>query len=494
MKTLLVSPPFGMALTAQDIDVDKNVNITGVPIGLLYIGSYLRQKGYECDIINAPTEKDYMKRFNDIVDNYDYIGFSVMTTQISGALKMAKIAKDKGKVVVFGGPHPTLFPEQTIEHPLVDIVVNKEGEQTMLEIVEGKELEDIKGIIFIKNDNLIKTDSRPFMNMDDLPLLDFSFLPQNVWKALEMLPAHSSRGCSHECTFCINRVTCNWWRSMSAEKFLEQIEHLVKHFGQNQLVNIQDECFFVKKERTKEILKGMKKYKFKWVSNVRANYFTNGLVDDEVLKLLREANCYMLDLGAESGSQRMLDFLKKGIKVEDILESNRKLTDHDVIGKYSFMTGLPTETKEDTDKTLILIRKLLDINPKTEFFGPRIYRPQYPGGELSDVCTKMGWKGPQSLDEWAEWNEKSWNLITPDQFPWIDKSRVSYLEMLEPVVRFANQPVSKTVNASINAPKVLKYLYAYVAKARWKLNYFGFPIEYKMAMWMIKRNNQKVEI
>lgn len=507
MRVLLVNPPFGVSLIAQDINRDKNVNITGVPMGILYLATWLNNHGFKCDVLNCPTDSHYLKTFNEMLDerygnDYDVIGFSVMTQQVSGALRMAKIAKRKGKITVFGGPHPTLFPAQCIDDGNIDFVVELEGEETFLELVnelsKGTEgnITHIKGIYYNHDGEVYYGGRRGFIEIDRLPLIDWNLLPEPIWEALEMVPGHTSRGCPHRCTFCINYQTKNWWRGLSSDRVIQETEHIINKFGMSRVINFQDECFFVNKERVKAILKEFKRRGwtksngFKWRTNVRADYFTKSIVDEEILQLMEETGCYRADIGGESGSQRMLDFLKKDIKVEDIKVAVSKLGKHGITPKISFMTGLPTETPDDTKATIRLIDELIRINPKTEFFGPRIYRPQYPGGELTEICHQMGWQGPQTLEEWAKWNDKDWNFIPATEYPWIDKKRVHILEMLEPVIRFANQPIERTVRSSIYAPKVLKFMYAIVAKIRWKLKFFGLPIEYKLAMWWLKRNAQ----
>lgn len=488
-KILLISPPFTISLTASNISKDKNVNITGLPLGLMYLGTVLQKEGHEVKIIDGTTNPNFLKEIYNYLPNTDFVGLSVMTPQIYYALLISRKIKEKNKKVkiMWGGAHSTLYPFQTIKNKYVDIVIVGEGEETIKELVSGKRLRNIDGIFYKEGKRIIRNKPRKFLDMNKLPLLNWDIIDKKVINALDIALAHTSRGCPHRCTFCINSVIKNYWRSMSPEKVIEQLKDLKKHF-KNKPIYFRDEEFFINIERAHEICRRIIKEKLniKWLTSIRADHFRK--VD---MELLKESGCYQLHIGSESGSQRVLDFLKKDIKVEDSLYAAEQCKKYDILPKFSFMIGLPTENEKEVLETINLIDKIKKINQKATFFGPTIYRPQYPSGELYEVCNKMGWKAPDTLEEWAVENTKDWSFISPEKYPWIDKKDIELLQMLEPLVRFGTQSLKSDLKATVNVNKVLKLAFSIISKIRWKLKIFKFPIEYRLAMKFLTSESKK---
>jgi len=285
-------------------------------------------------------------------------------------------------------------------------------------------IKSIKGITYQKNGRIYSTEERNPLDLDELPPLNFKLLEYvkenpNISKIAKEkrngMPVITSRGCPHRCTFCINTALKEKFRCRSADLILKDFQIYAEQ-GINKLF-IVDECFFANRETIK-ILKGMADLKLQWHTTLRVDYFRENFVNKEVLNLVKKSGCVMLAVGAESGSQKILDMLKKDIKVEDIIRSAQMLAKAEIPANYSFMIGLPNETEEDIYKTLKLIVKISEIYPKIEIYGPQIYRP-YPGSELYESVRDM-LDFPKTLEEWEDtrllFGERS-NF--PCNYPWL---------------------------------------------------------------------------
>jgi anaerobic magnesium-protoporphyrin IX monomethyl ester cyclase len=473
-KVLLINPPFNIAKANYD---------SSVSVGLLSIASFLDSKNIDVKIIDGVRENDYLEKIKNNLKDCDCIGISVMTTQISDALKISKLSKEINPncKVVWGGPHPTFFKEQSIKSPYIDILCVGEGEESFYEIVSGMDLQDIKGIIYKKNNEIISNPSRPLHDPTKMPLFNWDLINKEILNNLVLVPSLTSRGCPHLCTFCINAILKLKWRQRTAEQVLNDIEiiHNNKYFKGKKL-RFWDENFFVDINRAKKIIDGMIKnnWQIPWETTVRANYLREGMIDDDFMKKLKESGCYLLSFGAESGCPRILKKIKKNINPEDVVKSAKMCLKHDIIPQYSFMIGLPGEKKHEMMETLKLIDSLLKLSDKVQVLGPQAFRP-YPGSELYEECLEAGWKAPESLDEWAELVENELNYLTVQNFPWVKHK--DFVESMEAYVRFGAHSIKNAMGSSVDAQKLLKLGFVLLCKLRWKLKFFYFPIEFKLA-------------
>jgi radical SAM superfamily enzyme YgiQ (UPF0313 family) len=297
-------------------------------------------------------------------------------------------------------------------------------------------------------------------------------------KKLTLTPAHTSRGCSHRCTFCINPILHCGWRGRDPKIVLDEVQDAAERFP-GKKVRFWDENFFFSMKRSKEIIDGIMErgLDLEWETTVRADYFKPKKVDDELLPLMKKSGCYKLSFGAESGSQKILDMLKKDVTVDELVYSAQQCSRYDIIPEYSFMTGLPDELYEDTKMTIELMDRLRQASKRVEFIGPQPFRP-YPGSPLYNRCLEFGWKAPDSLGKWSELMENQYNYLSPKNFPWIkDPDTIEYLW---PYLHYALTDTKTALSSGAKVGKLLKMLFIAAAKTRWKLRYFKHPIEYKL--------------
>ncbi len=509
-KVLLVNPPFNIAKANYD---------TSLSVGLLNMASYLDSRGVPVEIIDGVRQSDFEERLRSEVPKAGWAAFSVMTMQVGQALRASKMIKELNSDcrIIWGGPHPTFFPEQTIKHKLIDIVCVGEGEETIYEIVNGKNLKEVDGIVYKINtpplleqggvgggnfesmnypasilpssrgggrDFVIQQNKpRTLHDPAKMPLFNWELVPREILERVAIVPSLTSRGCPHRCSFCVNAILKNSWRPRTAEQVLEDLRIIkTKPYFIGKPLRFWDENFFVDIERAKKIINGMieRDLIIPWETTVRANYIREGMIDDAFTAKLKQSGCYLLSFGAESGCPRLLKKMKKDINPEDVLNSAKMALKHGIIPQYSFMIGLPGETRSEMMETLNLIDKLVRLSPKIQILGPQAFRP-YPGSELYEECVASGWREPRSLEEWAELSANELNYLSVENFPWVKKADRDFVESMEAYVRFGAHSIKSALGSSVAANKILKLGFILICQLRWKLKFFAWPVEYKLA-------------
>lgn len=288
--------------------------------------------------------------------------------------------------IVWGGMHPTIYPELTLKNDYVDFVVLKEGEVTTLELIQSLDNPDryqhIKGIGYKFNGNLMINPAREFIdNLDTLPmpawdLVDVKQYYNKQFWGSNILSLNTSKGCRFQCNYCQNQiVNKRKWRGMSAKRIIEHIIHLRATYGIDGIYFVDDD-FNSNYPRIIEFLTVLKEERIsiKWHEITRVNHYQNL----DLVKLRKELGCRTVDFGVESGSDRILKFIHKDQTVEQIKKAFINCQAAGIKANALFMIGLPTETKEDIQQTI----KLLDEIPNL-FSICAIYKP-YPGNKLFD--------------------------------------------------------------------------------------------------------------
>jgi len=409
--------------------------IIGIPYGLLSIGTLLSIKGFEVVIIDAQVERDFFQRVEKNLGGCLFAGISTMTAGVASGIQISKFIRElsPSTPIVWGGIHPTLFPEQTLRDPLVDIVVWGEGEETSIDIANalryGAELEEVKGIGFKVNGRLLFTDRRGFVNLEDLPFTNYDLLNMDkyLYRDLNSLSVgsgktkivvvHSSRGCPYHCTFCINTHPSQKYRAKSFERLIQEVENVVRRYGPD-VIYFQDDNFFASKIRTFRFFEEYEKrgYHFRWFSLTRANYFNKEYLSEQFMGRIYNS-CLWLGLGVESGAERVRKMIDKDISEEQVMTAACTLGRYEIPTGYAFMVGLPSETKEEMQSTISLMLKIKESHPQAQF-AYQYYRP-YPGSKLYDLAIQKGFVPPNSLQKWAHCQDMAIGYTSVDDLPWV---------------------------------------------------------------------------
>lgn len=449
-KVVLISPRVSAnRLGHQSTDAARE------PLGLLAVGSYLKHHGYQVEILDAnlyPEARVQTEVERLVADRPVFAGLSVMTAQLPHALEISKLVKrlDSTMTTVWGGIHPTLFAQQTSLDPHIDFVVHGPGEATSLELArkleDGKTDLNVKGIAYKGT----VTPAREREDLNALPFFDYSLLDLKWYlgsaphyllseKPIRALNVLSSRGCPWRCGFCINYVTKNHWRALSAERFLDELEYQVKTCDL-EAVRIMDEDFFVSKKRVTAIIDGMhaRNLHLIWGTNVRANYFNDRYITADYARLLADTGLKFLTFGAESGSDRILQMLHKDITTEQIARSARVCNEAGIIPLYSWMIGIPGQTKAEMRSNLNLMKRINTLCRSALHTTNWIFRP-FPGGDLYEKCKQLGLQEPSSVEEWARLGvdeEQNTGFYSAAKLLWIeDVGFVEFVAEFTPSIR-----------------------------------------------------------
>jgi len=387
MKIVLISAPYFDVYGS--LNVGKNHTLS---LGLGYIASVLRKEGghevywYDPEPLGHSEEdiKTYLKEKSP-----DLIGISSATPNFKGAVKIGKLAREVTSVpIVIGGVHASAVPELTLkENPdIFDIVVIGEGELTMLELCEalekGRGLDNIPGLGLRKNHSFYRTPQRPFItDLDSIPfpardLVNLNlYRPQvHLYRGRKSATMITSRGCPARCSFCATQVTMgNKFRYHSAEYVVNEMEHLVKNYGIEDVILV-DDTFTINKKRVIQICNLILE------RNIKVGWFCFVRVNDasyELFELMKKAGCFSMFFGVESADDQVLKNIKKGTTVAqayNALKISNKLGFKTMAG---FMFGNPGDNKDTIEKTINLALKLNPIigsfNIMTPFPGTEEY-------------------------------------------------------------------------------------------------------------------------
>jgi radical SAM superfamily enzyme YgiQ (UPF0313 family) len=391
-------------------------SIPTYPWALVYLAAVLVERGVDVTIIDEASLPNNGENVKQILQTKRpvAVGITAMTgEQIRYGLEFARLVRKQCKAaIVWGGVHPSLLPEQTVRHRLVDYVVAGEGEYAFADLVEcvekNEDAADIPGVYLVRGPQVIGSRQEIFVDLASLPDLPYHLAdPERYICRRPDLGAEryfeicTSRGCPHHCGFCyIDSVHRSCWRGMNADIAVDRIKSLVKRFNLD-CVLFREDNFFVERKRVEQIAQRLinDTVGIKWAASCRINYFA--AYSGEFIDLLKRSGCVQLTFGVESGSDRVLEFIGKGITVEQALAAAHKVKENGVRGTYHFMGGFPSETTEEFLDTCRLIDKLMEIDPGIVVREMSVFAP-YPGVKLIPACVKLGYQEPGNLEAWIE--------------------------------------------------------------------------------------------
>lgn len=463
------------------------------PDSLLSIAAIPHQQGYKVKIVDQRVDKEWKSTLRKHLKTAICVGTTAMTgPQIRYALEISKFVKENSEVpVIWGGVHASLLPEETMQNKYIDIVLKGEGDYAFFEIAKAiekdqgnkdkNELRKVRGIYYKdKNGAIKKTIDRDLIqDLDKLPNLPYELLNLNNYYGFDIKSGKSitmmtSRGCPFHCGFCYNTVYYhNKWRGMSAERTIENIKYVVDKFGIKNIY-FQDDNFCADLKRFENIVNGLIK------ENINVTWGLLGArinslmpMSPDFLQRVIKAGCINIDIGIESGNQRVLNLMAKGIRIPDILAVNRKLAKHFSKIKYTYVVGIPTETEAELMDSVKLALRLEKDNPHAlNLFN--IYCV-YPGTELYGLAKQYGFREPKNLEQWSTINFEQVFL----RYPWLTKKRIKMLTTFKFTSFFQNRNIGYKIGK--RHLKALAALYRPIAKFRFKNNFHHFLIERKIA-------------
>ncbi len=439
-----------------------------MPLGLLAVGSVLDARRYEVKIIDSRLEINAKQRAIEESQGALCFGVSVLTgAPIRDALDISRAIKSSypDLPVVWGGWHPSLLPAETIAESSVDVAVLGQGEPTFAELVERLEsrssLEGLTGTVSRRGNRVSFDPPRPLMNMNELPAHDYGLIAVEDYFRLKnrrQLDYVASTGCRFRCAFCADPHVFNReWTGLDPQRVGEEIESLWRRYRFDDL-NFQDETFFTPRARVVAIAgeflrRGLS---FTWTGTLRADQGCR-MSDDEFALCVRSGLRRVM-IGVESGSQHMLDWMKKDILLSQVSEVAERCVRHKVGAIFSFMVGFPDEPDGSVMATLDLVKRLRAMSPAFE--TPIFYFKPYPGSPMTRDLVRNGYSLPKSNEDWAEFD------YIGSSGPWVTSEKLKLIERFKFYNRFAWGPETR-----------LRRPLQVLARWRCRRNFYNAPIE-----------------
>lgn len=357
------------------------------PLGLGYLAAVLEQN-HEVRIFDFSLDlRSSLDSDLQHVNSFDphLVGITAMTSLYHSALEAATLLKAYlGRPVILGGPHATMCPERILEEsPVIDYVVRGEGEKTILELVEAlggdRDLGSVNGLTYRRRGEVVSNPDRELIaDLDALPfparhLFDLDRYGLRAPDGQPMATILSSRGCPYNCSYCFKGIVGRTYRQRSPENIIAELQHIIAEYGIRSFYFI-DDLFTIDLRRLQAITEGLiaQRMGIRWQCLGRVDR-----VSAEILRKMYAAGCRRIHFGIESGNQKVLDRINKGIKLEEVRQAVRWAKAAGIQAKGYFMLGLPGDTEETMQQTIDLAVELdLDeamFSLTTPFPGTRLW-------------------------------------------------------------------------------------------------------------------------
>lgn len=349
------------------------------PLGTMYAAAVLREHGYTVaihDVMFAEGAQDILPVLDsfkpDILviydDGFNYLTKMCLTNMREAAFDMSRMAKDRGCTVIVSSSDSTDHFEKYLDKG-ADMVLLGEAEMTLLEVVnklqaKQEDISQVQGLVFRQNGNTIKTVRRSVMK-------DLDSLPMPAWDLVDIAPYKkawlkssgyfsmnmgTTRGCPFKCNWCAKPIYGNRYNSHSPQNVVNELVFLKKTYGFDHIW-FCDDIFGLKPGWVNEFADLVEKENLQLKFKIQSR--ADLLLQEDNIKALARAGCDNVWIGAESGSQRILDAMDKGTTIAQIKEATRLLKEHGIKPSFFIQFGYLGETKEDIQKTIRLINELL---------------------------------------------------------------------------------------------------------------------------------------
>jgi len=390
LKTLFVNPP-----SFENFDggagsrwpATREIESYWYPVWLAYPAGMLEG----ARLLDAPPHHISGEETIKIAKDYEFLVLFTSTPGFPGDIRLARAIKDVNPTIkiCFVGPHVTVLPEKSLrECPAIDFVARKEFDYTVVEYAQGKPLEEIAGVSYLKDGQIFHNPDRPQIHdLDVLPHVtdvykrDLDVTRYNVPFLLNpYVSLYTTRGCPAQCTFCLWPQTLSGhpWRKRSAEDVGREMARAKQYWPNVREFFFDDDTFNIQKARTIELCAQLRPLGLTWSCTSRVT------TDYETLKAMKDAGCRLLIVGYESGNPQILKNIKKGATVERARQFTKDCHKLGLVIHGDFILGLPGETRA-TIRNTINFAKELDV----ETIQVSVAHA-YPGTELYDYAVKNG--------------------------------------------------------------------------------------------------------
>ena len=398
IDVILINPPW----IRRKGNIWQGINSCMPPLGVAYIASYLEKNGISVKILDAQAEQlPPQEIVRHVLESpARFIGITATTVLVHTAYEIAAALKTAlpETTIILGGVHPTILPEESLLQPGVDVVIRGEGEQTLLELVQGKALETIEGISFRSDGTIIHNKERMLIaDLDSLPFPAYHLLPIKKYYpaagAYRRLPAISiltTRGCPGRCTFCY-QIFGRRLRARSGRNVADEVKLLKERYGIREIC-FYDDTFTAIRHNVLDFCRIAieEKLDITWSCFARVDF-----INEEVLYAMKAAGCHQIMFGFEAASPEILNAIQKKTNIEKASEAVRMTKKIGIAIRAAFMIGSPQETVQTMQDTLAWA---IQMNPDIVIFN--ITTP-YPGTQMFAWAKENGYL---LTEDWDEYN------------------------------------------------------------------------------------------
>jgi anaerobic magnesium-protoporphyrin IX monomethyl ester cyclase len=406
VRVALINPKFRLPIDTR----------TTPHLGLAYLGAMSEQRGDEVIIFDADIEKQTVAEF---VAEYrpHIVGITANTPQVKQAWRAAKSIKEAHDcLVVLGGPHVSVLPEESCEKPYVDVVVRGEGEETWIDVCtrletylndrpeyhtdafmhrENEIFQDCLGVTYKTSDGDVHTnpDRTPIADLDSLPWPAYHLFKMEHYTNLQPATDHvdgarsfsilTSRGCPYRCTFCSQSIMPIKWRSRSPESVLAEWKHLVEDLGAQE-IGVLDDSANIRVKRLEDLATLLIENKLNHVPWIFVNGIRANLASKELLSLLKQAGLKRTAFGVETGDEEILKTIDKKIDLDTIRQAFKNAKEIDLETIAFMIIGLPGETRESMQRTIDFAVELDPVIANFSMMTP------YPGTKVYEIVKRQG--------------------------------------------------------------------------------------------------------
>jgi radical SAM superfamily enzyme YgiQ (UPF0313 family) len=469
-----------------------------LPLSILALAAVLEGRE-EYEIVDGNLEDKPVDRMLNLIDTrgVELIGASVMPgPQMAAAVEASReIRRLRPHVkIVWGGYFPSLYPDATLNAKYIDFAVRGQGEDTLLELLDAmrgkRSFDSILGLSYKDAFGLHRSNGeRPMKGPDSFPWSPYHRVPVSEYLRPSFFGKrtavhYASIGCPFNCSFCgIHAAYGRTEKMESPQRTFEILKHLVSEYGADS-VQFYDMNFFLREDHARELAELLIPLKLQWWCEGRVDVMAR--YSDATMSAIRKAGCVMIFFGAESGSDRTLKEMQKGITTEETLTMAHRTREFDIIPEFSFVLGTPTDPVGDTRETLRFIRKIKRINPNSEIIIQHYTPTPQPGTDYGEAEAKMPF--PDNPTEWASkrWMEFTQRIDT--KTPWMKRKTRKLIDNFEIVVA-ARWPTVQDIEAPRWSRMLLKTLSAW----RYALHFYRHPLELRVANKFIRLREPKRE-
>lgn len=469
-----------------------------LPLAVLSLAAVLEGRE-EYTIVDGNIEERPIEVLRNLIDAFEVelLGVSVMPgPQMVAAMEASReIRRLHPHVkIVWGGYFPSLYPDATLNAKYVDYAVRGQGEDTLLELIDGlrghRSFDSIAGLSWKDEFGLHHNNrDRAMKGPDGFPWAPFHRLPVRRYLRPSFFGKRTavhqaSIGCPFNCSFCgVHAAYGKAEKMESPQRTAAILRHLVEEYGADS-VQFYDMNFFLREDHALELCELLTPLKLRWWCEARVDIMSR--YSNATMEAIRRAGCAMIFFGAESGSDKVLEQMQKGITTDQTLTMARRTRQFQIIPEFSFVLGNPNDPEADTRDTLRFIRKIKQVNPDSEIIVQHYTPTPQRGTMYGGVDGKISF--PDSPAEWATKRWMDFTLRIDTNAPWLRKKTKRRIDNFEIVVA-SRWPTVQDIRAPHWGRLLLKFLSAW----RYGTHFYSFPLELQLANRFIQLRKPKRE-